>query len=292
MPDPDIARYACHSRWSDPGTFAAQLDPLPSDPAALPGIVAGLVLHPLFAASGTDRSTAALRSVREIIAAVLARDPGPLAEPREPIRRIAGTCRNHALLACSILRQHRLPARLRVGFADYFTPGFWEDHWVCEYHDGAAWRLVDAELNEETRRRFAIAFDPADVPRDRFLAAGPAWRAMCHARLDPARAGVSVLGIAGLWFAAGSLLRDLAALAREETMPWDYWGPARGFRPGSDIPPEWFARLDRLADALATEPSDLDAAQAILAAHPWAAVTSSVLSFPDGKPVELDLTAA
>jgi hypothetical protein len=284
-----VKRYARHSRWSDPGALGHHLHVRSAEPAALPEIVGGLVLHPLFAPAGSNTSEASLRTTAEILAALLRRDRRPLDQFREPGKRVIATCRSYALLACSILRQHGNPARLRVGFADYFTPDFCEDHWVCEYHDGSAWRLLDAELTPDIRRRFGIAFDPADVPRDRFLTTGPAWRALRRGERDPTRFGVSVFGLTGLWFAAGSLLRDLAALDMEEMMAWDYWGPARDFRPGSAIPPEWLDRLDSLADALARAPGTCDEVLAILAAHPWAALTPTVLSFPEGKPIEIAL---
>jgi hypothetical protein len=289
MPEPDIARYARHSRWSDPGAFDHYLDPLPADPALLPEIVGGLMLHPLFAPARTNTSEASLRSLPEILAALLRRHGQPLDQAREIGKRVIGTCRNYALLACAILRQHGTPARLRVGFVDYFTANFREDHWVCEYHDGSSWRLLDAELTAEVRGRFGIAFDPADVPRDRFQTAGPVWRALRRGEYDPAHFGVSALGLAGLWFAAGSLLRDLAALATEEMMPWDHWGPACEFRPGVPVPPAWLGRLDDLAADLAPAPARYDEVQAILAAHPWAALTLTILSFPEGKPVEVAL---
>lgn len=284
-----LARYARHSRWSDPGSFAMHLGDLPAEPAALPEIVGGLVLHPLFAPAGTDKSEASLRSIPEMLSALLERDPAPLKQARERDKRIIGTCRNYALLACAILRQQGIPARLRVGFAGYFTPDFWEDHWVCEYRDGGAWRLLDAELTAELHRRVGIGFDPADVPRNRFLAAGAAWQALCRGEHDPARFGVSILGLSGLKFAAATLMRDLAALAMEEMMPWDCWGPARDFRPGEPIAPKWLERLDSLAAARARELATYDDVQAILPAHPWAAPTPSVLSFPQGKPVEVAL---
>jgi hypothetical protein len=70
-------------------------------------------------------------------------------------------------------------------------------------------------------------------------------------------------------------------------MPWDYWGPARDFRPGADISADWLGRLDALADALAVlDETDADA-RSILAANAWAAPEASVLSFPEGEPVEL-----
>ena len=264
--------------------------PLPAEPARLPEIVGGLVLHPLFAAPGGQPPEPTLRSDAGHPRRHT-RQEQPAARPRpgRPDKRVNGTCRNYALLACAILRRHAIPARLRKGFADYFTPDFWEDHWVCEYHDGSAWRLLDAELSAEVRDRFGIAFDPADVPRDRFLAAGSAWRALRRGEHDPARFGVSAFGLSGLWFPAGSLLRDLAALGREEMMAWDYWGPARDFRPGAPVPTEWLGPLDSLAAALAREPAFYDDAQAIRAGHPWAALTPTVLSFPEGQPIEIAL---
>ncbi|HXO03111.1 MAG TPA: transglutaminase domain-containing protein [Stellaceae bacterium] len=285
----DITPYARHSRWSDPGPFAAHLDDLPADPVRLPDIVGGLVLHPLFAAARPPDGEAALRSMPQIIDAILARDSRPLAAPRAPDHRVLGTCRSYALFACAILRQHDIPSRLRVGFADYFRPGFWEDHWVCEYRDGALWRLLDPELSDEVSARFGISFDAWDVPRNRFLTAGPAWQSLRRGERDAARFGVSFLNLTGLWFPAGTLLRDLAALAMKEMMPWDFWGPSRDFRPGAPVSPEWLGPLDSLAGALAREPAGHDDAQAILVAHPWAALTPTVLSFPEGQPVEVAL---
>jgi hypothetical protein len=82
------------------------------------------------------------------------------------------------------------------------------------------------------------------VPRERFLTAGRAWEKLRRGEGNPNRFGVSVLGLTGMWFVAGSLLRDFAALDMEEMLPWDYWGPARNFRPGTEISPEWLSRLD------------------------------------------------
>jgi len=287
----DLSHYAKHSRWTDPGDLAAHLATLPADPQALPELVGGLVLHPLFAPAGPASSEPGLRRIRDILAAVLAKDDQPLVQARPPEKRVLGTCRNYALLAGAILRQHDVPARLRVGFADYFTSEFWEDHWVCEYHDGSAWHLLDPELSPEVRQRFAISFDPADVPRDRFLAAGPTWQALRCGAQTPARFGVSAIGISGLWFAAGSLLRDLAALDCEETMPWDYWGPARDLRPDIPISADRLILLDALADALVAVDAAAEDAASVTAAYPWAALTPSVLSFPQGQPVEVSLAA-
>jgi len=144
-----------------------------------------------------------------------------------------------------------VPARARVGFANYFTPNFTEDHWVCEYHAGDRWRLLDPELSERVREYFRITFVPADVPRDRFLTAGDAWLRARRGALDPDTCGVSSAGVAGAWFIGGSVVRDLAALNKREMLAWDYWGLARAFRPGTVIPETVATRLDAVAVLIA-----------------------------------------
>jgi len=108
-------------------------------------------------------------------------------------------------------------ARVRVGFANYFEPGFHDDHWITEYWDGTSWRLMDCELTPRARRHFAVTFDPCDVPRDRFVVAGHAWRGVRSGRIDPVKCGVWSIGLAGVWFVAGSVVRDLAALPAERS---------------------------------------------------------------------------
>jgi hypothetical protein len=195
MRERDATIYARHSRWSEPGQFGADLAALPADPTALPEIIGGIVLHPLFApTTPKGKPGPELRRVADIIEAIISRDGRPMDQPREPENRVLGTCRTHALLACAVLRQHKCPARLRVGFADYFTPGFAEDHWICEYRDGHIWRRLDAELTANVRQHCSVSFPSADVPPNRFLTAGSAWIKLRHGERDPSRFGVSVLG--------------------------------------------------------------------------------------------------
>src|SRR6185437_6158275 len=106
--DDEARYYTAHSQMTDPAERAPLLDALPADPARLVAAVSGLLLHPLF---------------------VTPLGIAPLDVTRPPDRRFIGICRDYALLACAALRHHRVPARLRVGFASYFTPGYLEDHW-------------------------------------------------------------------------------------------------------------------------------------------------------------------
>jgi hypothetical protein len=294
MKRPRPSPYAQHSRWSAPGPLGAKgFDTLPAAPVQLSTVVSGLVLHPQEAAlrgiaiPETARGDALLRSVGEFLQVLIARDRRSLQIPRKSEHRLFGVCRDYALIACSILRANRIPARLRAGFADYFTPHYLEDHWVCEYRDGNVWRLLDAELAPEVRSRYGIAFEAHDVPRQRFLSAAAAWQAVRRGAYEPQHMGVHAIGIGGLWFGAASLLRDLAALTMNEMMPWDYWGPVRTWGPGSEVSAEWLARFDVLANALAAEPADHQEAVAILEEHAWAALTDTVISYPFGEAVEV-----
>ncbi len=247
------AYYTSHSKVSDPAAHARLLDALPSDPERLVVAISGLVLHQGFVAplgitpppeSADDVDS---RTILRMLERILARDPAALKVARPPERRFIGVCRDYTLLACAALRHHDVPARARVGFANYFTPDFNEDHWVCEYHAGDRWRLLDPELNTRVRDYFKVRFSPVDVPRDAFLVADEAWRRARANALDPATCGVSVAGIGGAWFIGGSVVRDLAALNKREMLAWDYWGLAREFRPGAPVSDTTASRLDTLA---------------------------------------------
>ena len=224
--------------------------------------------------------------MQALLKTLLDRDSRPLNLVRSPENRLFVSCRHYALLGASILRSKGMPTRLGVGFANYFNPGFAEDHWVCEYREDSIWKLHDVELDTATRDQFKILFSPHNLPRDQFLSAAAAWREMRRGELDQSRIGVSAIGITGDWFAASGLLRDAAALAMEEMQPWDYWGPGRDFVAVRGVPPDWLEPLDHLAEALAREPQTLADAKSVCSTYPWAALTPTVLSFPLGEPAE------
>ena len=118
-----------------------------------------------------------------------------------------------------------MPARPRCGFGAYFTPGKFEDHWVCEYWNAAEkrWILVDAQLDAIQRKALNINFAPTDTPRNKFIIAGDAWQMCRTGGTDPALRP-HACPQSGLWFVAGNVLRDLASLNKMEMLPWDVWG--------------------------------------------------------------------
>src|SRR5437763_1324295 len=132
--------------------------------------------------------------------ALRAIDPAPLAQARPPGRRLIGVCRHFTVLAVALLRLRGTPARSRCGFGTYFD-GTPVDHWVVEYWDGRAWKLGDAQMDAVQREALKLPFDPLDVPRDRFMVAGEAWRRCRAGEADPSSFGI--MHLRGLWFAAG-----------------------------------------------------------------------------------------
>jgi hypothetical protein len=211
----DLDFYRTQSRWTDPGRWAAPLAEIPPDPATLPLAIARLLLHPFVAPMrGVEIPAAAtgdrdIRSVEAMLDRLQARDPRPLAVARAPEHRLFCVCAGFARLATAVFRLHAIPARCRVGFAAYFNPGFLEDHWVCEYRDGDSWRLLDAQLDADAVAELGVGFAPSNVPRDRFIDASTAWRRLRAGELDATRMGLSVLGLAGTWFAVGNLMLDV-----------------------------------------------------------------------------------
>ena len=108
--------------------------------------------------------------------------------------------------------------------------------------------LVDSQLDARQRELFKVTFDPLDVPRDRFLVAGDAWKLCRSGKADPGAFGI--LDMYGLWFIAGNVIRDVAALNNHEMLPWDVWGAMAPNDAELDLP-----FIDRLAE-LSHAPDD------------------------------------
>jgi Transglutaminase-like superfamily len=236
------------------GRYAPLLEALPGDVTALTRIVQGLGVYDAvatdfygFAIPEEREAEIHIRPVEGMLERLLQLDDRPLSAPRPVARRLVCRCRNFTLLLLAMLRAKGIPARARCGFGTYFNPPSFEDHWVCEYWRAAEsrWALADPQFDEVWRARLNISHDILDVPRDRFLVAGDAW-AKCRAgQADPSRFGIQFAGLRGLWFVAGSIVRDLAALNGAEMLPWDVWGCQP--RPDELLNGEQLAFFDRLA---------------------------------------------
>jgi hypothetical protein len=225
---------------------------LPADPLGLCGVARGVIVHEFLASSlyGVEIPPARADEVETrqawaIVESIERLDRRPLAEARPPERRMFGNCRQFSTLTCALLRRGGIPARARCGFATYFDPDKYIDHWVVELWDPGrdGWRRVDSQLDDAQHEAMSIDFDATDVPRDRFLAGGEAWQLCRDERADPERFGV--LDFWGAMMIRGNAVRDLAALNKMELLPWDGWGlMERAAELGDDV-------VDRLTDAVA-----------------------------------------
>jgi hypothetical protein len=241
--------YTAPAAMTELGAHAAAARAMPVGAAGVSQAVQGLLIHQFWqeAYQVAPSPERAEQTHRRTAAATLdAAGPGPLGERREPADRAVGVCRHFTVVATALLRAQGIPARGRVGFATYFQPGVFVDHWVVEYWNEAQgrWVLTDAQIDAVQAAALKPDFDPLDTPRDRFILAGDAWRQCRTGAADPARFGI--FDMWGLWFVAHNLLLDVAALNNMEMLPWDDWGPM--VAPGEQPTAEQLALFDRLAD--------------------------------------------
>jgi hypothetical protein len=256
-----LAYYRTNGKATDPGRHAHLYAGLPLEVSPLVRSVQGLIVDKdfvgLYGLALADRDRLGEvddRYLSDILERLLAKDGRSLLQAREPAARFVGSCRDYALLLCSMLRHLGIPARIRFGFATYFSknPDSYSDHCVCEYWDESQrrWLLVDANVDPVVKSKVGVTANELDLSRDEFLVASDAWQHVRNGQADPDRFGVPSIGIRGLWFIRGSLLRDLAALNKVEVLPWDYWGLADR-TPIDALPREEMPFLDDLAATLA-----------------------------------------
>lgn len=246
--------YSRPTLFTDLADRASLADQLPHDVGTLVQVIQGLVIYDVVASDfysvdvPEERANEIhIRHAVDLVDHVLAIDNSPLTVRRPPHRRLFGRCRHYAVLLAALLRHKHVPARARCGFATYFNPGRYEDHWVCEYWqpEQHRWVLVDAQLDEVWQTKLNVDFDCLDVPRNRFLVAGEAWSRCRSGDTDPATFGVGHVGLRGLWFVAGDVIRDVVALNRQEMLPWDVWGDQP--KPGEALDQQRLEFFDGLA---------------------------------------------
>ena len=262
---------------------------LPADVGALVRAVQGLCIYDLLAEPfygvklpPERASEIHLRTPQAMLARIRDLDPRPLSRPRPPGKRLAARCGGFTMLLVALLREKGFRARARAGFGAYFNPPYFEDHWVCEYWkaDEARWAMADAQFDEVWREKMSIRHDILDVPREQFLVAGEAWRRCRSGAADPEKFGIAFVPLRGLWFVAASLVRDAAALAGVQTLPWDVWGAMP--RAPRALTDEELALFDRLAAGDEDQMKTLYATEEHLRVPPR--VFNAILNRPEAIP--------
>jgi transglutaminase superfamily protein len=234
MLDADLTFWSSQTPVTHPGANGRLLDRLPADPNALTEISSQLVFHYRADGDWEANGISADRGVEinlcyaaDMFERLLELQPS-LEAPRQPAQRILGCCRDFCTLYVSILRQHKVPARCRVGFASYFDPGWWIDHVVVEVWVGGRWQMIDPELRPGFNAPDGGPIDRLDLRSDRFLTAPQAWLDAKAGRIDPARVVVvpalEVPATRGWRQLAHNLVHDIAALNGTELLLWQDWG--------------------------------------------------------------------
>jgi len=268
LPGP-LTRLAADQAWLVKG--------LPDDPVGICAAVQRLVIQPddAVALGLPERRFAEkdIRPVRELVATLTALDPSPLDHGRPPERRVVGTSRHFAVVACAMLRARSIPSRARCGFGTCFREGRGlAPHWITEYWDGGErrWVRVDTE-----HLGHGVVERPEDLAPGEFLSGGEAWIQYRKGLVDPRLFGVA--GSEHAWGAAeisGNAVRDLAALCKREMLPWDEWGRMTEAYEGR-TGPDYDQLIDTVAEACLGEDP---AALAGLFAHPDLAVPHHMTS--------------
>jgi hypothetical protein len=219
--------YAAPGVMTDLTPHAQLIDPLPRDIASLAKITSLLVVHRFWAQAYKTEidekrdKEQGIRGAAAMVKRIIEIDPRPLTTPRLPDGRVVGICRHFATLLTAFLRYQGVPARARCGFASYFQPGKYVDHWVTEYWNDAdqRWIMVDSQLDGLQVAVVKPDFDPLDVPRERFWVAGQASERVSRGEIDGELFGIADMW--GPWFVKGDLMLDICALNKVELLPWD-----------------------------------------------------------------------
>lgn len=289
---PTFDYFSQQGRISDPGIHGSLYNGLPTSIEDLVKLVQGVTIHVFwterygFKTPPERMAELQLRWIDKRLARTLELDERPLMEARPIDRKLLGNCRDHSLLLVSILRRQGIAARARCGFAAYFLPDHFEDHWVVEYWHVAQerWILVDAQLDELQRDILKIDFDVLDVPRDRFIVGGAAWQ-MCRSGEQNAEK-FGIFDMHGLGFVRGNLVRDVASLNKLELLPWDCWGVILN---ESLDDPGHLAALDEVASLSAGDVPDFDTLRSRYESDPRFHVKGTLLSYVMGSMVEVNL---
>ena len=197
--------YRQHSPITDPGEYAYLYDNLPDGLHELIAIIQGQMIHRLavqqFGVTLTreSRGEQSLRTMQQRLARMMELDPSPLTVERDPKEKQVGMCRDFAVFLVSLLRQKGIPARMRVGFADYSgkESKFKGDHWITEYWnaDQARWVLADPDVGGVPLGTIPVkdGCNLHDLQADKdFYVAGSAWKLAREGKVEYQQKGRSI----------------------------------------------------------------------------------------------------
>lgn len=281
--------YACHGLITDPGEFTMLYRHLPPNIDEIAILIHNITIHFQYLQENGGRNVISrineifIRKISDRIRKLQELGVTHIADELPYVKKTICTCRDYALLLCSMLRHIGVPARIRYGFAQYldYDPSFFFDHTIVEYWDGKCWKLSERYLTENIKDRFNIFFPHYDVPRDKFIMAHDAWLLYRKGVLDANKFGNGyVKRRSGPWYIRNKLIQDLASINKMEMQPFDLWGYMvdrnlkQIFR--HFMLPDEEALMDRIATYLSNIDRDFMSLQHIYKADPLLQVGAEV----------------
>jgi hypothetical protein len=263
MNETALSFYRQYDPYSDPTSYDSLYEGLRDDLTSLCALIKKQLIHPSQLKRYGDRVPKTAKgedgrfpSVRRMLPELLQRNPAGLVMEREPHESLFVSCRNHALLLASILQYRRIPARVRVGFAEYISdkPSKWIDHWICEVwdEDQQRWLFVDPDIKR------------VDIPRPEFELAGNAWlKIRCEEQNDKIYGGN---GLWGIVYVRQNLCHDFNACLGRVTTYWT--GSPLLHVKFANLSQEQRRLLDQMARYLQNPNEHLAEMQALQAANP------------------------
>lgn len=242
-PDDVFEFYAKQSKYTDPGKYIDLYESVPADVTSIVNVVQGALIHMEriekdtlpFSKRQIDRGIGC-STVRDLLKNISKLDSRSLVFERPIEKRSVGICTHFAMLTCSMLRHHNIPARCRGGFETYFSSEKHHDHWICEYWkvDENRWVRIDPEVNEFFIEKYSVPTQHLDLPDGVFKSGATVWRQCRNGEANPAHFGISGDRWYGGWdFVLNEIVLDFLALNKIELMPWD----------GNDLSEKGFDRL-------------------------------------------------
>jgi hypothetical protein len=140
-------------------------------------------------------------------------------------------CRNAALIACSILREMKIPSRIRSGFMTYayYPSKFKLDHVILEYWNYIEnrWIKVDPLVSKKyfEKKKYPPNFNPLDLKNNEFISSYEAWNDCINNPNNTINYGSGIFkDQRGLFIVRNKLIHDLSYLNKTEVRPYDLWG--------------------------------------------------------------------
>lgn len=254
---------------TSPGAYQDLLDKLPNNIVELCECVHKLMLIDLIPSMGLVAisqehfNDSNIRGIEGKLKEIIQRGNSSILDSRSCDKLLLGNCRDLSLMICSVLRNHKIPARVRSGFATFFDPfqkkNF--DHWVCEYWNKSQnrWIKVDPWMSQVQYRKemlpaelfeglLSLNYNPYDVENEYFITGGQAWINCREKGHNPDNYGTYEDHLKGTWFVRDNMIRDFLCLNKLEPLPWDCWGIMG--KENSDITSEEVGFLDDIAKFL------------------------------------------